>query len=301
MKKIGALILIGVIATGMIFAALDFTAVDALYDSEQYAANKSELLRMRSQASTAEDEAQVLWRLARVMVGIGDALDKKDKDGRFAAYEEGEEYANLSIARYPIAYAYHWKASNIGRWGQTKGPLNALGKAKGMLEDLTMVVNHFNIDDYTDTWYVLSSLYNELPGSPLSFGNNNWAISYMRRSMDTLEPHKLYPALYKKLAEELWSRNWNANKRGKELAKMQSNWQKGGTNLERYRFYEGKDGGKTQPFYSSVTLDRMTDRQEAEMVLAYLEAKAKVFSPIWPSDYRDLEEVAELRASWLKK
>lgn len=301
MKKMLSILLIGLFATGLLFAALDFTTADALYDSEQYAANKSELLRMRTQATTAQDEAEVLWRLARVMVGIGDELDKKDKDGRFAAYEEGEEYANLSIARYPIAQAYHWKASNIGRWGQTKGPLNALGKAKGMLEDLTMVVNHFNIIDYTDTWYVLSSLYNELPGAPLSFGNNNWAISYMRRSMDTLEPHKLYPAFYKKLAEELWSRNWNASKRTKEFAKMQTNWNKGGTNLERYRFYEGKDAGKSKPFYSSVTLDKMTDRQEAEMVLAYLEALAKVFTPIWPSDYRDLEEVAELRASWLKK
>lgn len=256
MKKIGALLLIGLLGTGMLFAALNFTAVDALYDNEQYSACKTELLKMRTQAATAQEEAEVLWRLSRVVLGMGDDLDKKDKEGRFAAYEEGEEYANLSIARYPNAFAYHWKASNIGRWGQTKGPLNSLGKAKGMLEDLTMVVNHFNIDDYSETWYVLSSLYNELPGAPLSFGNNNWAIGYMRRAMDTLPVHKLYPGHYKKLAEELWARNWSASKRGKELAKMQTSWDKGGSNLERYRFYEGKDGGKSKPFYSSVALNR---------------------------------------------
>ncbi|MGI6437247.1 MAG: hypothetical protein ACOX0D_04240 [Sphaerochaeta sp.] len=300
MKKIGALLLIGLFSTGVLFAALDFTTVDALYDSEQYSACKAGLLSMRSQAATAQEEADVLWRLSRVTLGMGDDLDKKDKDGRFAAYEEGEEYANLSIARYPNAYAYHWKASNIGRWGQTKGPLNALGKAKGMLEDLTMVVNDFNIVDYTETWYVLSSLYNELPGPPLSFGNNNWAISYMRRAMDTLPVHKLYPGHYKKLAEELWARNWSASKRGKELAKMKTSWDKGGSTLERYRFYEGKDGGKSKPFYSSVTLDQMSDRQEAEMVLAYLEAKAKTFTPVLPSELRTLNEISELRASWLK-
>ena len=149
----------------MLFAALNFTAVDALYDGEQYSACKTELLKMRTQAATAQEEAEVLWRLSRAALGMGDDLDKKDKDGRFAAYEEGEEYANLSIARYPNAFAYHWKASNIGRWGQTKGPLNSLGKAKGMLEDLTMVVNDFNIDDYTETWYVLFTLQRTLSPS----------------------------------------------------------------------------------------------------------------------------------------
>lgn len=300
MKKIGILVLIGLLGGSMLFAALDFTAVDALYDGERYDACKTELLKMRSLAATAEEESEVLWRLSRVALGLGDELDKKDKDGRFAAYEEGEEYANLSIARHPNAFAYHWKASNIGRWGQTKGPLNSLGKAKGMLEDLTVVVNDFAIDDYTETWYVLSSLYYELPGAPLSFGNNDWAISYMRRAMDTLPEHKLYPGHYKRMAEELWGRNWNAKKRGKELAKMQSSWNKGGSNLERYRYYEGKDGGKTIPFYSSVTLDRMSDRQEAEMILAYLEAKAKTFTPVLPSEQRTLNEISELRASWLK-
>ena len=81
---------------------------------------------------------------------------------------------------------------------------------------------------------------------------------------------------------------------------MKTSWDKGGLTLERYRFYEGKDGGKSKPFYSSVTLDQMSDRQEAEMVLAYLEAKAKTFTPVLPSELRTLNEISELRASWLK-
>lgn len=43
MKKIGALLLIGLFSTGVLFAALDFTTVDALYDSEQYSACKAGL------------------------------------------------------------------------------------------------------------------------------------------------------------------------------------------------------------------------------------------------------------------
>ncbi len=285
-----------ILVTGSLFAAFNPVQADALFDADHFIEARTLLLDELSRSSAAEDEAAILWRLARVMVSIGDDLDKKDKDGRFAAYEEGEAYALRSIALVPSPEAYLWKASNVGRWGQTKGPLNALGKAKGMLEDLTVIVNDFSTLDSTETWYVLSALYNELP-AVISFGNNDWAISYGRKSLEHIPSHLLYPGHYKKVAEELWARNWSASKRAKELAKMQKNWQKATSDLERYRYYEGKEAGKNTPFYSSVNLNSMSDRQEAEMLLSYILAKSKVFSPIKRSDTRDLEEIEEFRAT----
>lgn len=285
-----------ILVTGSLFAAFNPVQADALFDADHFIEARTLLLDELSRSSAAEDEAAILWRLARVMVSIGDDLDKKDKDGRFAAYEEGEAYALRSIALVPSPEAYLWKASNVGRWGQTKGPLNALGKAKGMLEDLTVIVNDFSTLDSTETWYVLSALYNELP-AVISFGNNDWAISYGRKSLEHIPSHLLYPGHYKKVAEELWARNWSASKRAKELAKMQKNWQKATSDLERYRYYEGKEAGKNTPFYSSVNLNSMSDRQEAEMLLSYILAKSKVFSPIKRSDIRDLEEIEEFRAT----
>ena len=285
-----------ILVTGSLFAAFNPVQADALFDADHFIEARTLLLDELSRSSAAEDEAAILWRLARVMVSIGDDLDKKDKDGRFAAYEEGEAYALRSIALVPSPEAYLWKASNVGRWGQTKGPLNALGKAKGMLEDLTVIVNDFSTLDSTETWYVLSALYNELP-AVISFGNNDWVISYGRKSLEHIPSHLLYPGHYKKVAEELWARNWSASKRAKELAKMQKNWQKATSDLERYRYYEGKEAGKNTPFYSSVNLNSMSDRQEAEMLLSYILAKSKVFSPIKRSDTRDLEEIEEFRAT----
>ncbi|MDX9916047.1 MAG: hypothetical protein RBS49_09160 [Sphaerochaeta sp.] len=283
-----------VLATGSLFGAFNPVEADALFDTDRFIEARTLLLGELANATTAEEESAILWRLARVMVSIGDDLDKKDKDGRFAAYEEGEAYALRSIALKASPEGYLWKASNIGRWGQTKGPLNALGKAKGMLEDLTVIVNDFGTLDSTETWYVLSALYNELP-AVISFGNNDWAISYGRKSLEHIPVHLLYPGHYKKVAEELWARNWSASKRTKEFAKMQKNWDKATTNLERYRYYEGRDGGKNTPFYSSVPLTAMNDRQEAEMLLSYILAKYKVFSPIKRSDTREIGEIEELR------
>ena len=297
-KLYPSLILLLFFSFTSVSAAVNLDVADALYDRDAYFECKTELQMQMKNTQSSNEEAEILWRLARVQVSIGDGLDEKDKEGRYKEYEDGETYAMQSIEKNPTSMAYLWKTSNIGRWGQTKGPLNALGKAKGMLKDLTVIVNDFETLDSSESWYVLSSLYDELPGGMISFGNKDWAISYMRIAMDTLPSHLLYPGHYKKLAEELYSRNWSASKRSKEMMKMQGYWTKGANNLEKYRYYEGKDGGKTKPFYSSVHLDKMSDRQEAVMVLAFAIAKHNVFAGVKPSDSKDMTKIAALFTSW---
>ena len=299
MKTFVTLVIVLSITLSGISGAINLESADAAYDRDAFEQAHSLLLEQLDKATTSEQKAEVLWRLARVMVSLGDELDDSDKDGKFAIYEEGEAYALQSINLYPTAMEYLWKSSNIGRWGQTKGPLNALGKAKGMLDDLTQVVNTYNTLDSSETWYVLSSLYDELPGGFISFGNKDWAISYMRMAVESIPSHLLYPGHYKKFAEELYARNWNASKRSREMKKMEDQWKKASSNLEKYRYYEGKDGGSTRPFYSSVSLDRMTDRQEAVMVLSYILEKYRVFRPIKEKDTEEIQEIEALRNSWV--
>ncbi|MGH0053671.1 MAG: hypothetical protein ACQ5SW_09810 [Sphaerochaetaceae bacterium] len=298
-KAVGIILTISLLTSSFLVAAIDTTKADGLYDMDAFSQAESLLEEQLVQVKDAADRAQILWRLSRVQVSLGDELGEDDKEGKFALYEKGEQYALDSIETHPSFEGYLWKCSNIGRWGQTKGPLNALGKAKGMLEDLTVIVNTFDTIDSSETWYVLSSLYDELPGGFISFGNKKWAISYMRIAMNTIPPDTYYPGHYKKLAEELYDRNWSASKRSKEMQGMEKDWEKASNNLEKYRYYEGKDGGKTKPFYSSVTLDQMSDRQEAVMVLSYALAKAEVLgSRVKDSDTTDVEEIAELVDDW---
>jgi hypothetical protein len=298
MKRTSTLLVLFLFLFSSLAASPDFTQADLLMDLEEFSLCETELMVQKSLATTDQEQSEVLWRLARLQVSIGDELPDDDKDAKYLEYDKGEAYALASIEKYPNAMAYLWKSSNNGRWGQTRGPLNALGKAKGMLEDLTIVVNEFNTLDSTETWYVLSSLYDELPGGFISFGNKTWAISYMRKAMETLPTKVLNPGHYKKFAEELYSRNWSASKRAKEFKKMESDWKGSTTGLEKYRYYEGMDSGSVKPFYSSVMLTQMGDRQEALMVLAYIKAKYKVFANLQPSDAEEMAEIEELYSKW---
>ncbi|WP_321301497.1 hypothetical protein [uncultured Sphaerochaeta sp.] len=299
MKKIvGITLVLTLLVAGSLTAAVDTTRADELYEIDAFTQAEGLLEEQLAGVTNDADRAEILWRLARLQVSLGDELDEDDKDGRFAFYEKGEQYALQSIEANTSWEGYLWKCSNIGRWGQTKGPLNALGKAKGMLEDLTTIVNTLGVLDSSETWYVLSSLYDELPGGFISFGNKEWAVSYMRIAMDTIPSHLYNPGHYLKLAEELYARDWSASKRSKEMRSMEKDWKKGSTNLEKYRYYEGKDGGKSKPFYSSVTLDKMSDRQEAVMVLSYALAKANILGPVKASDADVVEEIQELINDW---
>ena len=71
-------------------AAPDFTQADLLQDQENFTACETELMLQKSLATTDQEQAEVLWRLARLQVSIGDELPDNDKDGKFREYEKGE-------------------------------------------------------------------------------------------------------------------------------------------------------------------------------------------------------------------
>ena len=298
MKKL-LLMLMALLLCASAFAALDFTEVDALYltdehDQEVY----DKLTIMLGQATEGEEKANVLWRLSRVCVDLGDAIDKSDKNTRFAIYEEGEQYALDSIEAHPTAQGYLWKCSNIGRWGQTKGVFDSLAKAKPMVQDLTVMIDDLGCLDSSEAWYVLAVLYDSLPGKPISFGNSNAAISYGRIACDTIPKNVIYGGTYKQLAEMLWNRNWNAKKRASEISKMQKNWDKETSNIEKYKYYEGANGAQTYPLWTKTALSSMTDRQEAVVILKYAQAVFDSRKTHTQADIDNYNEIASLLAEW---
>ena len=166
MRKL--LLTIMIVALGCsLFAAFDAKKSDDLfYHEEAYEADRDYLLSSLDNAETDSEKAAILWRLSRTTLYITDGIDKDDKDARIAGYEESEAYADQSIAIEETPNAYHWKASAIGRIGQVNGPLNSLSKAKPMRSLIEKVQNEFNAD-MSDAWYVISLLYDQLPGAPI--------------------------------------------------------------------------------------------------------------------------------------
>ena len=153
------------------------------------------------------------------------------------------------------------------------------------------VQNDFNAD-MSDCWYVLGLLYNQLPGSPLSFGNKNYAISYMRRCVDTQDNvNRLNLSNYLELAEQLADRNWNADKRAKEFDKMKAKYDENTVSTEKMKFYEGQNGRNGQPFYSTVPLGQFSDAQEAVMLSQYALAVYNLKENPLPSDTAKAEEI----------
>ena len=190
MKKLFAMLAMLLVAA-MMLAALDFTAVDNLYDQGSDDQKVYDTLQgMLKEAKSNEEKSEILWRLSRVCVDLGDGLDEKDKNGKFAIYTEGENYALQSIEAKPNYLAYLWKCANIGRYGQTKGVMDSLAKVKPMKADLKTIIDDFKVLDSSETWYTLAVLNDAVPG--ILGGDSAAAIGYMRAACDTIPAKYIY-------------------------------------------------------------------------------------------------------------
>lgn len=296
MKKILIIFLTLLFINVNLFSAIDFSKADDLYLKDDMDQTTSILQEKLNLAKTDEEKSEVYWRLSRVQVNLGDKAESNNE--KLKIYNEGLDYALKSIELHNNSLAYLWKASNIGRIGQTTGILKSLAAASDMRGDLKIIVNDFDNLKSSETWYVLGSLYTSVPGGFISFGNNNFGISYFRKAIDTIPDNVVYPNHYKALAEALYKRNWDKNKRSKEFKAMFSSWDKASTSYDKFAYYEGYEKGNNTPYYSSVALNKMSDRQEAVMLLNYAIAKFNVWPYHTQSEIEAIEEINNLKSQW---
>ena len=296
MKKLFAVLAMLLVAA-MMLAALDFTTVDNLYDQGSDNQKVYDTLQaMLKEAKTNDEKSEVLWRLSRVCVDLGDKLDEKDKKGKYAIYDEGEQYALQSIETKPNYQAYLWKCANIGRYGQTKGVLSSLSKVDPMKADIKVITDTFNVVDSSEAWYTLGVLFDKVPTL-----SGVKAVSYMRAACDTIPAKYIYGGTYKALAEMLYDRNWSADKRNKEIAKMQKSWDgETKSNFEKYAYYEGAKGADAMPKWTNTKLSAMSDKQEALVILRYAQSVYNSRKEHTASDDKNYKEIQELIDKWSK-
>ena len=301
MKKLLAIVMMLIIASTL-FAAFNPAYSDyQFYNVHDYQTDKAYLEKSLNQAADNSEKAEILWRLSRNVLTLTDDIEKtsENKQARLDGYEKAQELAQQSVDLVESYNAYHWLASAIGRIGQVNGPLNSLSKAKPMRALVEKVQNDFNAD-YTDSWYVLGILYNQLPGG-ISFGDKDFAISSMRRCVDTQDNvNRNNLTNYLELAQQLVDRDWSASKRAKEFDKMQKKYNAETVPTEKMKYYEGKDGKNGKPFYSTVTQDKISDKQEAVMILKYALAFYEKTPVKFDSDAAKLDEINKLLAAITK-
>lgn len=275
--------------------ALDSAAMgeaDALYDDDQPQAALDMLETVLPSANTDAERAEVLWRMSRATLDIGEL--EEDKGGPaepiLAIYERGEQYGIQAVEADPTNHlGYYWESANIGKWGQLKGILNSLFKATPMRDLLHQAISYE--PDHADSYYVLGQMYEQVPGF-VSFGNKDYAVSLGRKAVDLHEAdlasgveEEINHDYYIQLASHLIARNWDANKRTREQSKKRRSYNSTSDPLEKGWYYEGV-----------IDIPDMSDRVEAEQILRREIRALEQISDRSPGQNRHLEEAKELLA-----
>jgi tetratricopeptide (TPR) repeat protein len=279
-------------------AAADTTAVtaqaDALHESGAHAKAIALLEGALPAAASGAERCELQWRLSRAWLNSGEQAEQAGapEGDRLAFFEKGEAAADKAIAENPRSpLGYYWKAANTGRWGQTKGILKALARAKPMRDLLLQAVA---IDPaHADSYYVLGQLYEAVPGSPLSFGDKDAAVSLGRLAIDLRKGDVVagrekalnYDA-YTELAKHLWDRNWNAAKRSREQGRKKTEYAAKTTAVDKAFAYEG-----------AVAIPDKSDRDEARELVSWAIAELEK-RPRTAGDEDDLTEARGVLAGW---
>jgi hypothetical protein len=297
MKKLCLFSLLLFLAVSPLFGDFGDILVEAdnLHHQEEYIQGRQFLESSLSQAGSGAERAELYWRLARAVLNLGDEAEDAGatEEELLKLFEEGEALADKAIEADPGNHlGYYWKSANIGRWGQTKGILNSLFKAKPMKELLEQALDADA--GHADSYYVLGQLYEQLPGKPLSFGKKDYAVSLGRLAVDLHEARvksgqerEINYDFYTELAKHLYARDWDADKRYKEQEKKRDKLASAATPLEKGFFYEAES-----------ELQASSDREEARKLLLWTIGKLESLSRPKSGQTADLEEAREVLASW---
>jgi tetratricopeptide (TPR) repeat protein len=299
MKRLTVLLLVSLLAVPALLADFrqDMAQADLLHKHDAHEEARAFLEAALSRAASGQEKAEIYWRLARAWLNLGDqAEDRGTKgDALLAYFAKGEELAQQGIDADPGNHlAYYWKSATAGRWGQVKGILNSLFKAKPMRELLKKAVAI--APEHADSYYVLGQLFEQVPGSPLSFGDKDWAVSLGRKAADLravqvkagLEDELVYD-YYTELAKHLRERNWNAAKRQKEQAAKAAHYAAKTDPMEKNCYYEG-----------TLTLKNISDREEAQELLAWTVGELQALPRRTQGEEDDLKEALETQSGWKK-
>ena len=296
MKRLGTILALLLIVVALAMADFQETLdkVDQLHEEEAYAQTKNLIESSLSEAKSGAEKAELHWRLARAWLNLGDEAEDSGTGGEalLAFFESGEAEAQKAIqADANNHLGYYWKSANIGRWGQVKGILNSLFKAKPMRDLLQQAVAVE--PEHADSYYVLGQLFEQVPGS-VSFGDKDFAVSLGRKSLDLHERQvkagiedEINYDFYTEMAKHLWERNYTAARRGREQGRKKKKYQSISDPMEKNFYYE-----------AAVTLKDISDREEALELINWTIGELKGLSGRTDSQDDDLKEAEEVLESW---
>lgn len=269
--------------------------IDRLHQDDQHDAVLQIIANTLPGRSGAERGA-LLWREGRARMQIADFghHDGDLSDGEtIAMLQETERLAQEASQLAPnAAEPWFWLGAAMGRRGQVQGVLNSLFMAGDVRDNAVEALNRR--EEFSEAFFLLGQVYRELPGRPLSFGNNDYAVSMARRAIVIHEaeraagiaPNKSHD-LYTQLGAALWKRNHNERQRRRAWDSAVRGWNSASTPLERGFYFEG-----------SLPYSGGTDRAEARALVQQIERELQGIRNRSARQQRDLEKAQALLSDW---
>ncbi len=266
---------------------------DSLSHAEQNTQSFALLSGVLPTVASDQDRAEIYWRLSRDTLHEADYRQAMgaSKAELLARYKKGEGFADQCIAADPSnPHGYFWKASNLGRWGQTRGVLASLNLVDPIRKLAEKAVS---LDPtYGDPWFLLGQLYEQVPQF-LSYGNVQWAVSLGRKAVDARTDEvergveKDVPLdYYVQLARHLAKRNWSESKRAQEQP------------IEAQKFASIQDVAEKNDYYEgSVQIPDLSDRDEAKQIDRFVISQVQAISNPTPAQTQDLDHARSDLAS----
>lgn len=165
--------------------AMNYSQIDALIESKDVDSIEHAIALLEEHLDKQADDGEALWLASKAYLYLGD----RTEEGRLAVFEKGKEYADRAVEVVPDSpHAHYWLSALMGRIGQTRGIMSSLFMVRPMKEALDRVLE---LDEnYAPAYWVLSQLYQQAPGFPLSIGNKKQALENAQQAVD-LEPGNL--------------------------------------------------------------------------------------------------------------
>lgn len=166
-------------------SALDVQGIEDLIHSKEVSKIQEAIDRLESHLEQQPNDGEALWLAAKAYLYFGDRIT----DNKEEVYEKGKAYAEAATEHLPNSpHPHFWQASLMGRIGQTRGILSSLFMVRPMKDALERALE---LDEqYADAHWVLSQLYHQAPGFPVSIGSKKSALQYAERAVE-LDPDNL--------------------------------------------------------------------------------------------------------------
>ena len=279
----------------VLLSTLSFTGVDRSFTRETYAACRDSLTVMLPRAADNKEKAEVLWRLSRVTLMLGEQAPSKEE--KRVLFGQGIRYADEAIAADPAnVRGYMWHCANTGRECQTRGLKEQVAAVPVLQQDLETILDRYGRTDVSEAWQALSELFLSHPFKPDEKG-----INYARKAADTIPASELRLTTYLYLARILYARNWSASKRAaaiaSDVAKFKTPGQK---NTDRFGYYDGAAGPEgTARWTGGKPLAALSDREEALAVVEYAIGRYDTTPSLRVKmDVREYKALRALRDQW---